>query len=128
MSSAPGSLTETASAARRAGRGRYDVAMRAAVAPRQPVIFRSDSATKRDTAQSTSGQYVTFAPAPKIIVELPFNEPAHFAQADRHFGGLGFFELRPRQRSLLQRTQISRLMSAHPLGRAPSITVYIITL
>jgi hypothetical protein len=28
-----------------------------------------------------------------IFVELPFDEPAHFAQADRHFGSLGIFEL-----------------------------------
>jgi hypothetical protein len=55
--------------------------------------FRSDSPTKRDTAQSTSGQCVTFAPAPKIFVELPFNDPAHFAQAAWYFGGLGIFEL-----------------------------------
>jgi hypothetical protein len=34
---------------------------------------------------------VTFAPAPTIFVELPFNDPAHFAQAAWHFGSLGIF-------------------------------------
>jgi hypothetical protein len=88
-----------------------------------------------------------FASAPKIYVELPFNDPAHFAQADRHFGGLGIFKLGRvtsvgRPSSTMPRfapeTRVSDRCCSAPrfldccqhilYAAAPSITVYIITL